>query len=352
MKYKTLGKTGLLASVLGIGGHQYRWYLGGNIKNGRHIKFDPGRYKIIAQAVEAGVNFFDTTYHEEVQSLGYDLELLGCRQNVIVNGMIIDVVRRCRELPAGKLERFIKAELDERLQLLKSDYFDIFMLCNIGKGYEPELVQNILGIYNELRDKGKFRFIGASCHDYQTLYDFLLLNPNIDILMLKYNYAIARNIETTEFTRVQGWSLPKVMQVIRKRNIGTVAIKVLSWFQPHIPFVILGTPKGDLNAVKNLIAWHIHRGQTDTFVIGVDDMEQLENNLCGITSGPDEEFLDFYLENSDCFDSLFEYYHERSADMQLRLIDVAKRFTCQDFGNDIGKYLSYWREIMHTKELT
>jgi predicted aldo/keto reductase-like oxidoreductase len=77
MRKNVLGKTGLEVSVLGLGGHEYRWLHGGNIADSRQIRFNPERAKLVALALEKGVNFFDTTFQEEVHSLGHVLKGIG-----------------------------------------------------------------------------------------------------------------------------------------------------------------------------------------------------------------------------------------------------------------------------------
>ena len=43
------------------------------------MAFDPARGQVIRQALDGGINFFDTTFFEEVQSLGHVIAQFGCR---------------------------------------------------------------------------------------------------------------------------------------------------------------------------------------------------------------------------------------------------------------------------------
>jgi hypothetical protein len=77
VKTNILGKTGLRVSVLGLGGHECRWLHAGNIKDSRHVRFNPERLGVVKRALDAGGNLFDTTFQEEVESLGHILGKVG-----------------------------------------------------------------------------------------------------------------------------------------------------------------------------------------------------------------------------------------------------------------------------------
>ena len=85
MKYVELGKTGVKASVLGMGGHEY-------LPNGKSRGFNEdfkksttageifagfgaeNRKKVLKEAYELGINFFDVTQDSEKEALGLNLK--------------------------------------------------------------------------------------------------------------------------------------------------------------------------------------------------------------------------------------------------------------------------------------
>lgn len=85
MKYRVLGRTGLRVSEIGFGAHEYRRPLPttlgewGEIDTEQFMKTQPPRAGLIRKALDAGVNFFDTTQTEEAKSVGIVLEELGTR---------------------------------------------------------------------------------------------------------------------------------------------------------------------------------------------------------------------------------------------------------------------------------
>src|SRR3990170_8242565 len=95
MRYMILGRTGLKVSELGLGGHEYRRFLNlrhfpGKRKFEEKVSFEElletqtQRNKLIKRAIDAGVNYFDTTLVEEAQSLGLALEDLGRRRDIYI----------------------------------------------------------------------------------------------------------------------------------------------------------------------------------------------------------------------------------------------------------------------------
>jgi aryl-alcohol dehydrogenase-like predicted oxidoreductase len=340
MRYNTLGKTGLLVSALGLGGHEYRWAaIAGHLQESRFTAYNPERMQVLEAALEAGVNYFDTTFFEEVQSLGHHLRLLGARERVVVNGMIIDVAKRCRGLNQAQMEAFIRGEVDARLELLHSDHFDIFMLCNLDRDYEQGLAQEMLAIYQKLRDEGKFRFYGASCHSSETLDRFLAWNPPVDVVMLRYNYALAHNWNH------QSALMPRVLQTMRERNIGMVAMKPLCWFHYGVPFTAYDDPTRDTQAaIRNAFAWQVKRGEMQTTVVGVETVEELRNNLAGAYEEPDEARLAPILENQCRLDWLVANAPRHSDEVRQRIVTAARELTGKECGDDLAEYERQWRE--------
>jgi len=67
MKYRVLGRTGLTVSEIGLGGHEYRRFLPSTLLKQSEVDVEklmatqPMRNEIVKSALEAGLNYFDTT---------------------------------------------------------------------------------------------------------------------------------------------------------------------------------------------------------------------------------------------------------------------------------------------------
>ena len=143
MQYRTLGRTGLRISEIGLGGHEYRRK--SFVKDGRFTVLDPSRPAVVKKAIDSGINYFDTTFFEETQSLGTALKVNGIkRSQVHLSGMSIDLMKTAGEKSADTLGAFVEREITQRLELLGTDYFDIFQICAIDAGYTPDILDAVL----------------------------------------------------------------------------------------------------------------------------------------------------------------------------------------------------------------
>jgi len=120
MKYRTLGRTGLKVSELAIGGHEYRRWLDpyhfpGERNVEEFLRTQPQRNKLLERALDAGVNYFDTTFVEEAESLGLALKALGLR-GVHISAMIISLFEKMKENPKSKWRDIVLEEMEERLK--------------------------------------------------------------------------------------------------------------------------------------------------------------------------------------------------------------------------------------------
>ena len=297
MRYNTLGKNGLRVSALGLGGHEFDWSFSGHVKDSRMTTFDPDRTAVIEKALEGGINYFDTTFFEEVQSLGHQIAKLNCRDQMVINGMVIDTARRSQAVrdAGGDVETFIRDEVDTRLELLGSDHFDVFMLCNISQAYTPELTSELIDIYQKLQQEGKFRFIGASCHDFRILHEFVLRDLPIDVVMFWYSYPTGTRQPVCGHTDFETEWVDAALKAIDERNIGKVAMKPLTWFCRALPFHLHGTAEDDAAACRSSVAWQTQKAEVHTSALAVDSSTQMKQNLSAMNTVPDEALLQSYI---------------------------------------------------------
>ncbi len=86
----------------------------------------------------------------------------------------------------GDKERFF----DEQLKKCGVDYFDYYLLHNVGKGNTP--IAEEFGCFDfikRLRDEGKVRHIGFSFHDKADALDAVLTaHPEVEFVQLQINY--------------------------------------------------------------------------------------------------------------------------------------------------------------------
>ena len=159
MDYLKLGNTGLDVSRLCLGCMTY-----GVPDRGNHAwTLDEERSRpIIRQAVEAGINFFDTA---NVYSDGTSEEIVGRalkeftrREEVVI---ATKVHGRMRPGPngAGLSRKAILTEIDASLKRLGTDYVDLYQIHR----FDHEVpIEETLETLHDVVKAGKARYIGAS----------------------------------------------------------------------------------------------------------------------------------------------------------------------------------------------
>ena len=275
MKHRVLGRTGLKVSAVGLGGHEYRRKQ--FVVNGRFTELDPDRPSLIAEAVQGGVNYLDTTFIEECQSLGYSIREGGIdRESIMISGMSIDMLRRIAEIDVSGWEAFVERE---RLELLGTDYFDVFHICAIESGYDQTVLDGVLKILARWRDRGYIRYLGASAHDPDLLSSVIEERDPFDVVMAPFNFRIGRN--------------ERLLRAIAERNIGFVVIKPLVWFEYGVSFihlcrsVIEAWPKSAPSAAQNALAWLLTQTEVSTIVPSANSLEESKDNIAAVDVATD-----------------------------------------------------------------
>jgi len=159
MQYHKLGSTGLEISQLCLGCMTY-----GDPSRGAHEwTLDEEKSRpLLKQAIEAGINFFDTA---NVYSDGSSEEILGRalkefarREDIVI---ATKVCGRMRPGPngAGLSRKAIMQEIDASLVRLGTDYVDLYQIHRFD--YETPVEETLEALHDVVK-AGKARYIGAS----------------------------------------------------------------------------------------------------------------------------------------------------------------------------------------------
>lgn len=162
MRYRLLGKTGLLVSEICLGTMTYGgkgyWQFAGNL----------GQEDVNEQvklAFDSGINFIDTaniySFGESEKLTGQAIKNLGLPREELV---IATKVRGRMSEGVNKLglSRFnIMNEIDASLKRLQMDYVDLYQIHGVDP-FTP--IEETLSALNDLVRSGKVRYIGVSNH--------------------------------------------------------------------------------------------------------------------------------------------------------------------------------------------
>jgi aryl-alcohol dehydrogenase-like predicted oxidoreductase len=296
MKYRVLGRTGLKVSELGFGGHEYRRPLPttlgkwGDIDLEVFMQKQPRRTPLIEKGIQQGINYFDATQPEEAKSLGMALNELRVREDVYVALMILSPLQKLAGKPERYWNRTITEDVEEKLELLQSSYTDILNVHMPEVGYSRERLTATIEALKELQEEGKIGWIGASSHEPSFLAELVRTFNCFDSVMVRYNYHLNDTADV-------------IFPLCKARGIGVVIMKPLAWPYYGIPFMRFTPPgpeQNQLTPAQNSIRWILKSEEVSTVVPGMNNHEELEENLKAITyeEEPDVKVLQKHLETS------------------------------------------------------
>lgn len=149
MEYRHLGTAGLRVSVIGLGGNTF----------GRYVD-EAGTAAIVAAALEAGINFFDTAdiYHQGVSEEYLGRAIRGRRDDVLI---ATKVGMRAGERPneSGASRKHVVESCEQSLRRLGIETIDLYQIHR----FDPHTPQDeTLGALDDLVRAGKVRYIGCS----------------------------------------------------------------------------------------------------------------------------------------------------------------------------------------------
>jgi aryl-alcohol dehydrogenase-like predicted oxidoreductase len=224
MQLREFGRTGLQLSVLGFGCGA----VGGFMVRGDHADQE----RVIAKAIAAGVNYFDTAVQygdgESEKNLGRVLQKLK-PASVVVGTKV-----RIPPSAFGRMTEAITTSLEGSLARLKLDRVDIFHLHNqiteTGGGAAlsvRQVLDDVVPAFERLRQQGKIRFLGMTAigdtaalrqviearafHSAQVVYN--MLNPSAA-------EALPANYPAQDYGRL--------FDKTQEAGVGVVGIRVLA----------------------------------------------------------------------------------------------------------------------------
>ena len=150
--------------------------------------------ELLDAAFAGGINCFDTArrYGMAERSLGNWIAKRGNREQIV----IID--KGAHPLPDSKIPRVtvaaIEADLAYSLELLQTDYVDMYLL---HRDDPTQPVGPIVEVLNELLDKGKFRKLGVSnwtTHRIEAANEYAYMHDLEPFTVSSPNYGLAEQV--------------------------------------------------------------------------------------------------------------------------------------------------------------
>jgi aryl-alcohol dehydrogenase-like predicted oxidoreductase len=163
MNQRWLGQTGMKVSEIAFGGVEIGMPYGIGVKNKADMISEPAAISLLHEAIERGINFFDTArlYGASEAIMG---QAFRDRRDRVV------ICTKCSHFrdpgghlpPAEKVRNIIKNSLQASLDILQTTFIDVFMLHQA----DLEILENemIAEIFVKLKNEGIIRATGVSTY--------------------------------------------------------------------------------------------------------------------------------------------------------------------------------------------
>ena len=150
MQYRSLGRTGLKVSVIGLGA-------GGPSRLGQseNIRTEAESVALVLRGIDAGINFIDTAEAYRTEEIVGAAVAQRDRSQVIIS-----TKKRLRGENITRDE--LRAGLHDSLRRLQTDYIDIYHLHGLKPDQYDYYLQEIVPAMQDLKREGKIRFLGVT----------------------------------------------------------------------------------------------------------------------------------------------------------------------------------------------
>ena len=265
MQYRTLGKTGLEVSEIGVGGAQF------GIPNymGDWDPFTDAAQKAtsatIHRALDLGYNYFDTApgYGDGRSEEMVGVALQGHRERAI----IATKVSKGQWTPEG-----IRASVENSLRRLQVDVIDLIQFH--GSWYREDDTRQIvhcggLETFLQLKQEGKVRFVGFTTEGPSAGVEDLIATRAFDTMQVRYNIMY-------QHTHDPYWMYGSMPQA-EARGMGIVTMRTLTsgifqrWFAVAFPGV-------QVDLTRALLQFQLSNPLIDVALVGMRSAAEVETN--------------------------------------------------------------------------
>ncbi len=282
MVYRRLGRTNLMVSELAVGGSPSP---------------NPA---VFTEALDRGINLVDSSaaYTRGEEAIGEVVE--GRREQVVIS-------TKCHPQRMEDPENQVVAACETALGKLKTDYIDIWCVHGVNK---PELFLNdaVQAAFAQLREQGKIRFAGVSCHsDPANVLPPLIESGKLDVILLAFNVFSGTTVKQEDVKAgkvYDNWladsGLQGVLDLAKQNDVGVVAMKTMAGGARQ---KLDAYQTGDTTLAQAKIKWVLSHEAVAAALSEVLSYEILEENLgvVGQTLTPEDQAM------------LYDHVRERSA---------------------------------------
>lgn len=283
MKYNTYTKNSPLVSEIGLG----TWQLG--INSGWKNMTTNEVNNMIHQALESGVNFFDTApnYGNGTSELrlGKTLQHID-RDKIVLN-------TKFGHTDTGKMNyeaNYIRTSLEGSLKRLQVDYLDSLIIHNPPFKYLNGYQTNHYDILEKLKEEGKIKAYGASVDSYKEM-KLLMDTTNSEVMEVFFNilhqdaakgFALAKQKGVSIIAKIpldSGWLTGKYDKYTTFEGVRSRWSKIEIQTRAKLVNRIKEIVNQEVNLAPIALAFCLAYDAVTTIIPGSINTTQLNNNL-------------------------------------------------------------------------
>ena len=262
MLTRTNQKNGDELSILGFGCMRFP-------KNGREID-EQRAIAMIHEAIEKGVNYFDTAY---VYNNGKSESILGAA----LAGGWREKVKIATKLPPFMVKTLANAKkiMDTQLSRLQTNSIDYYLLHMLTDKpmYDRLASLGVMEWLEEQKNKGVIKNIGFSFHGGKKDFELILKAYPWDFCQIQYNYMDENNQATKDgLILAANMGIPViVMEPLRGGKLVT-----------HLPESVIkefSSQKPERSSAEWGLRWVWNHPQVNVVLSGMSDENQLADNI-------------------------------------------------------------------------
>lgn len=296
MKYRTLGKTGIKASILGFGAMR----LPLKSQNPEDVDKEETQ-KMIDYAVENGINMFDTAllYHTS------DRSRPGVSETILSEYLkdYSDKIHLSTKMPSWNIDswEYFDNTLNQHLERLQTEQIELFFIHSIKDSYYSKIKEK--GLY-EYIDKalsdGRIKHVGFSTHGSYELLEQILTDYN------KWEFALTQvnYLDNEENPGLKG------LKKLNKLNMGTMIMEPLrggqlAQNQPHSIQEIFAKSKTQHTNIEWAFNYLWNLSEVNCVLSGMSNLSQVKENIALV-----DNFFKFTHDDKKILEEVKEKYKE------------------------------------------
>jgi aryl-alcohol dehydrogenase-like predicted oxidoreductase len=242
MEYRRLGKTSLMVSVVGLGGHSR--------------SNDAERRDVVSRCLDVGINFIDSTGSGELLR---DIRALGERRDKVY--LALSETGREPRNPDFRTARKLLGTLDESLKNAKLEHTDLWRITVYEPGGRHTFDESceVADALQTAKKQGKARFVGISSHDRRWFKFMIETFPQIEVILFPFT------------TMTKAAPKDSLFDALKKCDVGAFGIKPFAGGS-----LFVGEKEEDYKRARLAIRYILHTN-TVLPIPGINSVAEVDN---------------------------------------------------------------------------